>query len=37
MERAADAGELDQIGEFLPQAVEEFARLKTTLEYGGWL
>jgi len=37
MERAAAAGQLDHFGELLPRAVEEFERLKSTLEKTGWL
>ncbi len=37
MERLAEAGELDQFGKLLPRAVEEFERLKKTLEHAGWL
>jgi two-component system sensor histidine kinase/response regulator len=37
MERAAGAGELDRFGELLPRAVEEFKRLKNTLERTGWI
>jgi CheY-like chemotaxis protein/HPt (histidine-containing phosphotransfer) domain-containing protein len=37
MEGAAGAGELDHFGELLPRAVEEFERLKSTLEHAGWL
>jgi hypothetical protein len=37
MERAAGAGELDHFGELLPRVVEEFERLKRTLEHAGWL
>jgi hypothetical protein len=28
---------LDQFGKLLPRAVEEFERLKSTLEHAGWL
>ncbi|MBC7820392.1 MAG: response regulator [Planctomycetaceae bacterium] len=37
MERAAAAGQLDHFGKLLPRAVEEFERLKSTLEKAGWL
>jgi len=37
MERTAAAGQLDRFSELLPRAVEEFARLKNTLEITGWL
>ena len=37
MERAAGAGELEHFGELLPRTVEEFERLKSTLEHAGWL
>ena len=37
MERAAATGRLDRFGALLPRAVEEFERLKTTLEEAGWL
>ncbi len=37
MERAAVAGELDNVREFLPRAVEEFELFKSTLEDTGWL
>jgi HPt (histidine-containing phosphotransfer) domain-containing protein len=37
MERAAAAGQLDRFGELLPQAIEEFGRLKSTLEQAGWV
>ena len=37
MERVAKAGELDQFGKLLLQAVEEFERLKNTLKHAGWL
>ena len=36
MERAAAAGECDHCGELLPRAIEEFERLKSTLERTGW-
>ncbi len=37
MERAAGAGELDHVSEFLPQAAEQFEGFKSTLEHTGWL
>ena len=37
MERAAADGQLDRFGKLLPQAVEEFERLKSTLRKDGWL
>jgi HPt (histidine-containing phosphotransfer) domain-containing protein len=37
MERAAGAGDLGRFGELLPRVVEEFERLKSTLERAGWL
>ena len=37
MERAAGAGRLDRFGEILPRALEEFERLKRTLERAEWL
>jgi len=37
MERAAAVGRLDRFGKLLPRAVEEFERLKSTLENTGWL
>jgi HPt (histidine-containing phosphotransfer) domain-containing protein len=37
MERAAVAGHLDHCSELLPRAVEEFERLKNTLERAGWV
>ena len=37
MERAAGAGRLDRFGEILPRALEEFERLKSTLERAEWL
>ncbi len=37
MERAAAAGQLDRFGKLLPRAVEEFERLKSTLERTGWI
>ncbi len=37
MEKAGTAGQLDHCGELLPHAVEEFARLKSTLEQAGWV
>ncbi len=37
LEQAAGAGELDRCSELLPRAVEEFERLKSTLERSGWL
>jgi PAS domain S-box-containing protein len=37
MERAAVAGELDHVREFLPQAAKEFELFKRTLENTGWL
>jgi signal transduction histidine kinase/FixJ family two-component response regulator/HPt (histidine-containing phosphotransfer) domain-containing protein len=37
MEQSAAAGQLDRFGELLPRAVEEFERLKSTLEKAGWL
>ena len=36
MERAAAAGQCDHCGELLPRAIEEFERLKSTLERTGW-
>jgi hypothetical protein len=35
MERAAAAGQWDYCGELLPRAIEEFERLKSTLERTG--
>lgn len=37
LERAGDAGRLDQCSELLPRAVEEFERFKKTLERSGWV
>jgi len=37
MERAAAAGQWEHFGKLLPRAVEEFERLKDTLEKAGWL
>jgi signal transduction histidine kinase/DNA-binding response OmpR family regulator len=37
MERAAGAGELVHCGELFPRVIEEFERLKRTLESAGWL
>jgi PAS domain S-box-containing protein len=37
MEDAAKMGQLDQCGELLPRAVEEFERFKGTLERDGWV
>jgi CheY-like chemotaxis protein len=37
MEDAAKVGQLDQCGKFLPRAVEEFERFKSTLERDGWV
>jgi signal transduction histidine kinase/DNA-binding NarL/FixJ family response regulator len=37
MEQAAAAGHLSHFGELLPRVVEEFARLRGTLENAGWL
>jgi PAS domain S-box-containing protein len=37
MEQAAGAGDLNRFEELLPRTVEEFERLKTTLEHAGWL
>jgi HPt (histidine-containing phosphotransfer) domain-containing protein len=37
MERAAAAGQLDRFGQILPRALEEFERLKGTLERAEWL
>ncbi|MGD1095780.1 MAG: PAS domain S-box protein [Bryobacteraceae bacterium] len=37
MERAGTTGRLDQCGELLPRAVEEFERLKSALERTQWL
>jgi CheY-like chemotaxis protein/HPt (histidine-containing phosphotransfer) domain-containing protein len=37
MERAARAGELNHVGEFLPRADEEFEAFKSTLQHAGWL
>ena len=37
MERAGAAGQLDQCGELLPRAVEEFERFKSALEQAGWV
>jgi len=37
MERAGNIGQLDHCGELLPRAVEEFQRLKSTLERDGWV
>jgi len=37
MERAAAAGQLDDVARLLPRAIEEFERLKDTLEHTGWL
>ena len=36
-ERAGAAGKLDDIGELLPRAAEEFARFKATLQNAGWV
>jgi CheY-like chemotaxis protein/HPt (histidine-containing phosphotransfer) domain-containing protein/anti-sigma regulatory factor (Ser/Thr protein kinase) len=36
MERAAAAGQLDRFGEILPRALQEFERLKGTLERAEW-
>jgi PAS domain S-box-containing protein len=37
LERAGIAGKLDQCGELLPRAVEEFEQFKSTLERAGWV
>jgi len=37
MERAASASELDRVGDLQPRLLEEFERLKGTLERSGWL
>jgi two-component system, sensor histidine kinase and response regulator len=37
MELAAKAGQLDECGELLPRAVEEFERFKSILERDGWV
>ncbi len=37
MERASGAGELDQVSELLPRAVEEFEAFKSALQHTGWL
>jgi len=37
MERAAAAGQLDRFGEILPRALEEFEKLKSTLERAEWV
>jgi len=37
MERDAAAGRLDRFGEILPRALEEFERLKSTLERAEWI
>ncbi|HXN49513.1 MAG TPA: PAS domain S-box protein [Bryobacteraceae bacterium] len=37
MERAAAAGRMDRFGEILPRALEEFEKLKGTLERAQWL
>lgn len=37
MEQAAGTGDLNRFEELLPRTVEEFERLKTTLEHAGWL
>ena len=37
MEKAGEAGRLDNCGELLPRAVEEFERFKSTLERAGWV
>jgi hypothetical protein len=37
MEQAASAADLDDFGELLPRAAEEFEQLKTTLDHASWL
>ena len=37
IERAARAGKLDLAGDLVPRLIEEFERLKCTLENAGWL
>jgi HPt (histidine-containing phosphotransfer) domain-containing protein len=37
MERAAIAGELNHVSEFLPRVAEEFEAFKSTLEDTGWV
>ena len=37
IERAGSSGQLDQCGELLPRAVEEFERFKSTLETNEWV
>jgi PAS domain S-box-containing protein len=37
MEQAAKTGKLDSCGEFLPRAVDEFARLEGALRQAGWV
>jgi len=37
IERAGTAGQLDQCGDLLPRAVEEFERFKSILERAGWV
>src|SRR5271157_4620520 len=37
MERAAMANDLERVGALLPRAAEEFGKLKTALQTGGWL
>ncbi len=37
MERAGTTGQMERCGELLPRAVEEFERLKSTLESAGWV
>jgi HPt (histidine-containing phosphotransfer) domain-containing protein len=37
IERAGAGGRLDQCGELLPRAVEEFERLKSALERAAWV
>jgi PAS domain S-box-containing protein len=36
MECAASVGDLDRLGELLPQTIEEFEQFKMTLEHAGW-
>lgn len=37
MEIAANAGELNHVGDLLPQATEEFERIRSTLVSDGWI
>jgi PAS domain S-box-containing protein len=37
MEQAASAADLDDFGELLPRAAEEFEQLKATLDHASWL